>query len=320
MSKGNLFLGQARGKVGDIVFTRGYGEQVTRARNRAPKNPQTPLQQLQRICLTTACKAYSLMQAICDHSFEGLSVGTPCQSEFTRLNIDKLRQSLAYELAFPEDQVMLDSVAYNFNQKGDNAAELNPYIISRGSLPSLQYVFFQSEMKLEFKSQLSAPTTASYADVVEALGVQRGDQLTFVSVTYDNSVSNTRCLATGFKFARIILEPADGDMSVAFLSGTEGNYAVNAPNPKNEGIVKISGIQASQLGIAGVNLLNIPNETPILGGVILSRLTGNVWKRSSQSLIWLAGSNAIPNTDLFGDAYLSYKPSADSSLYLNQAE
>ena len=47
MSKGNLFLGFGRGKVGVVVFSRLNGEQVTRARNRSPRKPKYPLQLLQ---------------------------------------------------------------------------------------------------------------------------------------------------------------------------------------------------------------------------------------------------------------------------------
>ena len=48
MSKGNVLLGYARGKVGDVVFSRRNGEQITSARNRNPRNPRTPRQMFQR--------------------------------------------------------------------------------------------------------------------------------------------------------------------------------------------------------------------------------------------------------------------------------
>lgn len=58
MSKGNPFLGQARGKLGDIVLTRVGGEQVARSRNRHPRNPQTPAQMFQRGTLATVSEMY----------------------------------------------------------------------------------------------------------------------------------------------------------------------------------------------------------------------------------------------------------------------
>jgi hypothetical protein len=52
MAKDNLFLGTARGSVGDIVFSRLDGQQVARVRNRAPRNPQSPAQMVQRIIMS----------------------------------------------------------------------------------------------------------------------------------------------------------------------------------------------------------------------------------------------------------------------------
>ena len=321
MSKGNLFLGMARGKVGDVVFTRNNGEQVTRARNRAPKNPRSPLQVLQRVVMNTSAKAYSVMQEICDHSFEGYGKGTPCQSEFMRLNVDQLRSSLAYEIAFPFEDVMMASIVSNFNQKGDNNAELNPYVVSRGSLPSMLCAAGDSNNTfiLEFASPLQGESP-TYDDVIEALGLQRGDQLTFLGVTYSSRVTRPREFITEFKYARIILEPSSGDFTTPFLSGTAPNLSVGSPNAKNEGIVRFSNITSASLTVSGVNPVGASDQALGLGTVIASRYSNGRWLRSSQSLVWAVIGQSQPNADLFSDAWLSYQEGASSSLYLNQAE
>lgn len=59
MSKGNVLLGMARGAVGDIVFSRLKGQQVTRARNRQPANPRTSSQMYQRALFTDAVKFFT---------------------------------------------------------------------------------------------------------------------------------------------------------------------------------------------------------------------------------------------------------------------
>ena len=48
MAKGNLFLGMGRGSVGDVTFYRADGQQLSRARNRKPRNPKTNAQLIQR--------------------------------------------------------------------------------------------------------------------------------------------------------------------------------------------------------------------------------------------------------------------------------
>lgn len=60
MSKGNMLLGYARGKVGSLVFTRRKGEQVTRAYNARPNNPKSPKQVLQRMKIYAPTALYRL--------------------------------------------------------------------------------------------------------------------------------------------------------------------------------------------------------------------------------------------------------------------
>lgn len=321
MSKGNLFLGQARGKVGDLVFSRSYGEQIARSHNPSPKNPQSPLQMLQRICFNTASKAYSALQDICNHSFEGLTEGTPNQAEFIRLNTEFLRSQLALEISMPTEEVMLAAVAYNYNKKGDNSAELNQYVVSRGSLPSMLVSQNSGRMVVSFVNALSAASDEpTYAEVTEALGLRQGDQLTFCSVTGRSAGVVDGEFITSFKFARIILEPADGDMSLPFLSGSGNRFVVTQPNPRNEGVV-VFYLQptVNTLTVNYINRQENATQTPMLGTVIASRFSGSRWLRSSQSLQWLRDAANIPNADTFGDAYLTYLKGASSSLYLNQA-
>lgn len=330
MAKGNLFLGYARGKVGDVVFSHQYGEQITRARNRSPKNPKSPLQQLQRICLNTSSKAYSFFQDICNHSFEGFAEGTACQAEFMRVNVNMLREKLAYPIAFPTDEVMQQVTEANYNQKGDVAPMANRWIISRGTLkPTSIAVDATALFRLNTPyGTLSA--TPTYDDIIDALGVQRGDQLTFLVATYNTSTGNPylRSSLTGFTYARIILEPSDGDFTSAFFTTGAENVAVNKPHPSNEGTILFGAPSANARTIA-VNSINNIVKTgedaltylyPILGAVIVSRELNGRWLRSSQYLNWTRSPGSVFDNDEFRLAYASYKDNPGSSLYLNQAE
>ena len=58
MSKGNMLMGYARGAVGDLVFSRVKGNQVTKARNRQPANPKTSKQVYQRAKFINAVRFY----------------------------------------------------------------------------------------------------------------------------------------------------------------------------------------------------------------------------------------------------------------------
>lgn len=326
MSKGNLFLGQGRGKVGDIVFYRLAGEQVTRARNRSPKNPQTPMQLAQRVIMNTVSKAYSLLQPLADHSFQGLTEGSENQRQFIKDNTDLLRLKCAEVFADPEDWEGPAGNVYNFNPKSYIYPVLNDYYVSRGQIASLAIVSANPVPVLTFLTQPGS-ADITYAELVSLLGVQRGDQLTFVVATHDGRFGyNYRSELNGLRFARVILEPSNGDMSVPFLSGG----AINMPNPKNEGIVQLSIENVTIEDVySGYGLkfkfpdVSEATTAPVnYGGatVIVSRWNGVSWLRSTQQLVPCFTGSYAEVSDVLLYAIQSYMSDQASSLYLNQAD
>lgn len=98
MAKGNMFQGMARGKVGDVVFSRLNGQQISRVRNRAPKNPKTDAQLIQRAVMATIMQAYSAGAVIFDHSFQGKAKGAENMREFMKVNAKKLRAAYIHDI------------------------------------------------------------------------------------------------------------------------------------------------------------------------------------------------------------------------------
>lgn len=98
MAKGNLLQGMARGKVGDLVFSRMDGEQITRVRNRRPRNPKTNKQLYQRAIMATVSQLYAAGQEIFNHSFEGAATPADNQRRFMSENVRILRSLLANDL------------------------------------------------------------------------------------------------------------------------------------------------------------------------------------------------------------------------------
>lgn len=331
MAKDNLFLGTARGSVGDVVFSRLNGVQIARVRNRAPHNPQSPAQMVQRIIMSSVGKAYSFMQAICNHSFEGFETGQLSQRKFMEVNVGLMRDRVADVLAYPVEEVIRSSEAFNFSFKNDYAPVANPWQISAGSLPSLTMApetdGFASCLYIPaFEGATSADIT--YADVVAGLGAQRGDQLTFVQISHDNSkTGHDGDVLTGFRFARIILEPASGDMTTKFFAG---NNQVTDPNPRNEGSFDTlyfsqnegqPGLGFRVRDIATPGSGYAPDRALVGSTVILSRQVGGRWLRSTQflQLRFTSGASQLKASTL-GLAYDTYRLGAASDLYLNQAE
>lgn len=333
MSKGNLFLGFARGKVGDVVFSRQGGEQVARARNRSPKNPQTPLQLLQRVVMKSVSAAYSMFIGIADHSFQGLQEGTPNQSRFAVRNVALLRTQLADVINSGDAAEIVSSTEANFNAKDVMMPVVNPWLISEGHLPSVGLALRQVSNRPKYYIPLGgvSGTIPTYAEVVAGLGLQRGDQLTICSIVNNDSdaAEPDPSVVSGFLVQRIILEPASADMSSPFLTSATAS-PVASPNARNDGSVLMTyadgGLQFDIMDGLQTEAGELRN---IVGmAVIVSRLSGSVWQRSTEQFLLVpSGTGAAAGgtqydykTALLGDAVLSYMSDASSSLYLNQAD
>lgn len=330
MSKGNLLLGQARGRVGDVVFTRIDGEQVARSRNRAPKNPQTPIQLLQRSIMKTNSLGYSMFRDIADHAFQGKAQGTECQSEFSRLNIAAMRDELAQLINDNDPEEILSSQEFNYSSKGDSLPVLREYILSSGTLTPISTKVTATGfewLKYEF-ADAAAVGTMTYNDLVQALGVQKGDQLTFCLAYVDDSIETP--FLSKFVYSRIILEPADGDMTKNVFAVSAGAATIDSANanPRNEGSqifnqtgngLAIIGEFSDQEWTAGSSMCLVACA------VIVSRQTGGVWQRSRAQFSVRSNSGTAATTNdhmtaYLGDAIHSYMTQANSSLYLNQAQ
>lgn len=169
MSKNNMLLGYARGKVGDLVFARRLGQQTTRAYNSNPRDAKTRSQVTQRVKIANVIAMYRAMKNICNHSFEGLGVGQSCYNAFVKANLTGNNVSLTKEAA------------------SLGACIVAPYLISRGSLASIIVEGTGEDAVTNISVgdlTISGTTTiGQFAKAVVAnnAGIEHGDQLTYVS-------------------------------------------------------------------------------------------------------------------------------------------
>lgn len=303
-----MLLGHARGKVGDLVFSRSNGQQVVRARAAVVKNPKTELQTIQRIILNTVAQAYSKMQPIVNHSFEGVSEGQRSMSRFMRTNLDRIRARVAQAVANNESY---DDI-YAFAPIGTNAYAPNEFVISTGSLPSVA-VTFPTSNSTNAVATLGGNT---YGDVIEALGLQRGDQLTFVMIKSAGAATGE----VSFDYARIILDPTNADGSAAPLdTPLLSDDGVNLPSPRNTG--EFSLISFDSVGELSFNTGGL-SRACYAAAVIVSRQSGSgEWQRSNTQLVVNERTTAGFTYSL--DAAIQFSQEntlgALSELYLNNA-
>lgn len=333
MAKDNLFLGFGRGKLGDVVFYRAGGQQVARARNRAPKNPQTAIQLLQRVLMKSASSAFSMLRDICDHSFQGINGATPNQSRFIRLNIAEQRAQLADIINSGDAEEIVTSTESNFSMKSTTLPPIRPYVVSEGTITPLGVSFNGTQKKMQVISALNLAAVPqdglTYAQVCQLYGLQQGDQLTFLQLSCDDTEEGADGYFNGISYARVILEPSDGDMTKVFLS----DGAINDPNPRNQGDVTISfNLVASAKVFMYVEIPTISGTEGLTNSLvamtcIVSRYQNNIWQRSGNSLVLRSWASSAAGhlswdhgTAYLGDAVASYVTGKNSSLYLNQAE
>ena len=260
MSKGNMLLGHARGKVGSLVFSRANGQQITRARAEVVKNPQTDAQVIQRILLNTVAQAYSRMSAICDHSFEGVKAGQDSMSYFMKQNLNAIRAMIALYRTIATDTVFACPIGQAFMATND-------YLISKGSLPAINpSTVATNGLTFDIGS-------GSYKAVLDKFGLQRGDQITFCIIQMDKQSVVT------FKYARIIMDPRNEDgTEAAITSQLFADGSVNKPNAKNE----VADFTFTNIGDS--YLISAGYDT-IAGCIIASRQKEDgTWMRSNSNM------------------------------------
>ena len=170
MAKGNMLQGMARGKVGDVVFSRLNGEQIARVRNRNPKNPKTNAQLFQRAIMATVMQAYSAGKVIFDHSFQGFAVGDANQRRFMSVNAKHLRSTLATILKQLSNNEAADP--WSFNAPGVQCPAFAPFVVSEGDYPNTQ---------MNVITGMPVPQgNEKVKDYVQRIGLVAGDIFTIV--------------------------------------------------------------------------------------------------------------------------------------------
>lgn len=225
MAIGNMFQGMARGKVGDVVFAVREGKQVSRVRNRKPKNPQTNKQIMQRAIMATVLQAYSAGKEIFDHSFQGKSVGEQCAREFLSLNAKALRAAIAAEvnvdLKKQKNVVVLPKAT---------KPVANEYVISQGTYEQSFFVLENDNMLINFPEPEENETPAAY---YQRCGLVPGDLYTIIVFAGPKDNANfvvsgyniasdffaTNAAEASFGYIRFQVKPLSSVSSVATLLG-----------------------------------------------------------------------------------------------------
>lgn len=176
------WVGISKGKLGEGVYYHANGKQLARARNRQPANPRTDKQAVQRMVLASAAKAIAALRPLYDHSAEGVQVGQQSIFHWQRILTQGFRAAAANGL----DPDIVGGIVADFAIKGaPMIAVYDGMPLSEGRLTMrpIKYVD-DGSLTLSLAAALAQAITsqAEYEAELAKLGIQPGDQLTFVYI------------------------------------------------------------------------------------------------------------------------------------------
>lgn len=187
MAKGNMLQGMARGKVGDVVFSRLNGEQISRVRNRHPKNPRSNAQLYQRAIMATVMQAYSAGKVIFNHAFQGREIGAGNQRRFMAMNAKLLRSQIAADI---NNTVAVASQVGRVVAPGTQMPVPAQLIISEGTYEQSAFVFTPSSSTSYANWALPSKNTGEkLSEYAARVGLIPGDIYTLVGFVTKNGTS-----------------------------------------------------------------------------------------------------------------------------------
>ena len=168
MAKGNMFIGNGSGKVGNLVVATRAGEQITRVYQPRVANPKSYQQMLQRAKFANAVKFYKkAVQNFFKFAFE-----------------DKKKSESDYN-AFMRHNVMNSALLIKGHVDDPYFPALGRWAMSSGSLPNAFSIKNVEASGFAFVSE-GMKTNATIGDISSVLigqGFHTGDIVTFVLIT-----------------------------------------------------------------------------------------------------------------------------------------
>ena len=262
MAQSKSFFGLRKGSTKTLTFQVLNGKQITKDRVYYVKNPQTLSQMQQRALMATVVTAYSRMKTICDHSFEGVEVGSKTMAEFIKTNLSEMKNNIPN---------------INLTEYKSGNFAYNKYLISRGTLASL--VSTKEEIESvnyqTFKIKNAWESDLTYSKIADYVGLKKDGMLTVVQM-FEGQLWWVR-----LKFTEKIMTSSKNIAKDTNL--VSDMQSIDADSVEGNGI-DLAGFV--KIGVNGGNEMAILVERESDDGVALikSIKEGMTWKRSTEHL------------------------------------
>ena len=258
MAQSKSFFGLRTGSTKSLTFQVLNGKQITKDRVYNVKNPQSIAQMQQRALMATAVTAYSRLKEICDHSFEGVEVGSKSMAEFIKMNLAKLSSK---------------APNVNLTEYKSGVYADNNYIVSKGSL--VPPVIENNGDKIAIKTGVTCVSEGvTWGSIAASLGIKKGGMLTFMVV------GGGQCSWLRIKFNDAMwstkIEINKSNISqLTQLNAIEGNSL------EFDSMLKITPNETDNDKLE-FTVSIVANESV---AALISEKTEGVWKRSSAELV-----------------------------------
>lgn len=176
MSKGSLFFGHARGKLGQVVLSTVKGQQVARAWQPKVANPRTTAQQTQRAKFANAVKFYKrASQNLFKFAFEDKKRTESDYNAFMRHNTDYA--TIVNRASY--DKVAYPAIGFNWHLSNGTLGQLSPIVSLSDSTGNITL----TQIPLNAATDDGDITVADVSmSAVAHIGAANGDFLTFVTI------------------------------------------------------------------------------------------------------------------------------------------
>lgn len=297
MAKGNMLLGYARGKVGDLVFKRVDGKQVTTPRVRVVKNPRTDAQTINRIAFASASKSAQHLRGIVDHSFQGIKYGSTSINYFVSQLTKELASDIKSALASDQQDFPFGCAPVLPNAATSVACGAG-MLVSKGDLVGLSSSISLANLGHSVPYNGTAPSaTLTVAQFCEGLGITMADQITILEGSAEqlDYISDEELFfGVRYDYMRLnwVEDPGDTPVIIADGSVWKINPAVVDLSRSDARIldVQINFVTASSIIVLGTNYSTNAFTKDIFGrdiiflaavGIIVSRYEAGAWRRST---------------------------------------
>lgn len=284
MAKGNLFLSQARGKVGSVVFSVVRGQQIERVHNARPANPRTLSQQAQRALLANMTKFYKRgAQNFYKFAFEDKTIRESDFNAFARHNT--------------QNGVYMPRELYDH----EGTPALGSYQISQGSIATNIQDFFSGENYLIVVPGATAIGTIgalSAALITQSPQITEGDIFTMVLADSDFGADmQTAGEAPTWRIIQFYIDPSD--LRALSAVGLADLGASISPEGRMVG-VSIAGVDRASFGAvvisrntsAGLKVSTSFLKGSAVANVLFDWLRGDYMKRVA-AVSWGGNPEAI---------------------------